>query len=279
MEGGSPHGFGGGKSRKSAGRGVSAESHGNRTLRARGVGQAAGGHPRHWPRNSLFGTVFDALHVILPPLGSTSHNGVASRLGPLLSIVLHCLDDLISFAMSFSIRLYACRNRRGGLVAGGISVPSSLCCRWTGQLAITSQVLGCFEDQHQTHTNPRLFQAAVQPGYQPWKTVSWSPPLSHSSAKASAQCQAASRSHLFNLVVGVLPMQGDPLLRVWDSMHRAVLLRLLAAQPAPGPLSGSALRGSAPGQGPSPCPAARHPAWAAAGAEHCSDSDAGSRPP
>ncbi|KAJ9515015.1 hypothetical protein QJQ45_017024 [Haematococcus lacustris] len=40
--GGSPHGFGLGKSRKSAGRGVSAESHGNRTLRDRGVGQAAG---------------------------------------------------------------------------------------------------------------------------------------------------------------------------------------------------------------------------------------------
>ncbi|KAJ9520316.1 hypothetical protein QJQ45_030223 [Haematococcus lacustris] len=66
----------------------------------------------HWPRNSLFDTVFEPLHVILPPLGSTSHNGVASRLGPLLSIVLHCLDDLISFAMSFSICLYACRNRR-----------------------------------------------------------------------------------------------------------------------------------------------------------------------
>ncbi|KAJ9533435.1 hypothetical protein QJQ45_026486 [Haematococcus lacustris] len=76
------------------------------------------GHPRHWPRNSLFGTVFDPLHVILPPLGSTSHNGVASRLGPLLSIVLHCLDDFISFAMSFSICLYACRNRRDELVAG-----------------------------------------------------------------------------------------------------------------------------------------------------------------
>ncbi|GFH15551.1 hypothetical protein HaLaN_11796, partial [Haematococcus lacustris] len=30
-------------------------------------------------------------------------------------------------------------SRRGGLVAGGISVPSSLCCRWTGQLANTSQ--------------------------------------------------------------------------------------------------------------------------------------------
>ncbi|KAJ9513748.1 hypothetical protein QJQ45_015497, partial [Haematococcus lacustris] len=61
------------------------------------------GHPRHWPRNSLFGTVFDPLHVILPPLGSTSYNGVASRLGPLLSIVLHCLDDLISFAMCLAV--------------------------------------------------------------------------------------------------------------------------------------------------------------------------------
>ncbi|GFH27621.1 hypothetical protein HaLaN_25977, partial [Haematococcus lacustris] len=58
-----------------------------------------GGHPRHWPRNSLFGTVFDPLRVILPPSGSTSHNGVASR--------------------------------RDELVAGGISVPSSLCCRRT----------------------------------------------------------------------------------------------------------------------------------------------------
>ncbi|KAJ9531514.1 hypothetical protein QJQ45_015021 [Haematococcus lacustris] len=81
---------------------------------------------------SLFGTVFDPLHVILPPFGSTSHSGVASRLGPLLSIVLHCLDDLISFAMSFFICPYACRNRRDELVAGGISVPSSLCCRRTG---------------------------------------------------------------------------------------------------------------------------------------------------
>ncbi|KAJ9531867.1 hypothetical protein QJQ45_022023 [Haematococcus lacustris] len=87
----------------------------NEVRRSRGVVQ---GHPRHWPRNSLFGTVFDPLHVILPPLGSTSHIGVASRLGPLLSIVLHCLDDLISFAMSFSTCLYACRNRRDELVAG-----------------------------------------------------------------------------------------------------------------------------------------------------------------
>ncbi|GFH21212.1 hypothetical protein HaLaN_18467, partial [Haematococcus lacustris] len=36
-------------------------------------------HPRHWPRNSLFDTVFDPFHVILSPLASTSHNGVASR--------------------------------------------------------------------------------------------------------------------------------------------------------------------------------------------------------
>ncbi|GFH21915.1 hypothetical protein HaLaN_19298, partial [Haematococcus lacustris] len=61
---------------------------------------------------------------------------------------------------------------RGGLVAGGISVPSSLCCRWTGQLANTSQVLGCCEDQHQTHSSPRLFQAGVQQGNQLLKTVS-----------------------------------------------------------------------------------------------------------
>ncbi|GFH08275.1 hypothetical protein HaLaN_03210 [Haematococcus lacustris] len=55
------------------------------------------GHPRHWPRNSLFGTVFDPLHVILPPLG----------------------------------------------------------------IANTSQVLGSCEDQHQTHSSPRVFQAGV----------------------------------------------------------------------------------------------------------------------
>ncbi|GFH22958.1 hypothetical protein HaLaN_20499 [Haematococcus lacustris] len=64
-----------------------------------GLCPLATGHPRHWPRNSLFDTVFDPQHVILSPLGSTSHNGVASR--------------------------------RGGLVAGRISVPSSLCCRRT----------------------------------------------------------------------------------------------------------------------------------------------------
>ncbi|GFH15357.1 hypothetical protein HaLaN_11567 [Haematococcus lacustris] len=62
------------------------------------------GHPRHWPRNSLFGTVLDPLHVILPPLGSASHNGVASR--------------------------------RDELAAGAISVPSSLCCRRTGNWRI-----------------------------------------------------------------------------------------------------------------------------------------------
>ncbi|GFH14398.1 hypothetical protein HaLaN_10444 [Haematococcus lacustris] len=57
----------------------------------------ASGHPRHWPRNSLFGSIFDPLRVILPPLSSVSHSGVASR--------------------------------RGGLVAGGSSVSRSLCCR------------------------------------------------------------------------------------------------------------------------------------------------------
>ncbi|KAJ9510616.1 hypothetical protein QJQ45_027500 [Haematococcus lacustris] len=35
--------------------------------------------------------------------------------------------------------LYSIAPWRGRLVAGGISVPSSLCCRWTGQLANTSQ--------------------------------------------------------------------------------------------------------------------------------------------
>ncbi|GFH06507.1 hypothetical protein HaLaN_01152 [Haematococcus lacustris] len=48
------------------------------------------GHPRHWPRNSLFGTVFDPLHVILPPLGSTSHNGVASRRDELVAGAFPC---------------------------------------------------------------------------------------------------------------------------------------------------------------------------------------------
>ncbi|KAL6753786.1 hypothetical protein V8C86DRAFT_3028560, partial [Haematococcus lacustris] len=48
------------------------------------------GHPRHWPRNSLFGTVFDPLHVILPPLGSTSHNGVVSRRDELVAGAFPC---------------------------------------------------------------------------------------------------------------------------------------------------------------------------------------------
>ncbi|GFH32231.1 hypothetical protein HaLaN_31418, partial [Haematococcus lacustris] len=48
------------------------------------------GHPRHWPRNSLFGTVFDPLHVILPPFGSTSHNGVASRRDELVAGAFPC---------------------------------------------------------------------------------------------------------------------------------------------------------------------------------------------
>ncbi|GFH20675.1 hypothetical protein HaLaN_17835 [Haematococcus lacustris] len=96
-----------------------------------------GGHPRHWPRNSLFGTVFDPLHVILLPLGSTSHSGVASR--------------------------------RDELLAGGISAPSSLCCRRTGNC----------EDQHQTHSSPRVFQAGVQQGNQLLKTVSKRMPINH----------------------------------------------------------------------------------------------------
>ncbi|GFH32825.1 hypothetical protein HaLaN_32112 [Haematococcus lacustris] len=95
-------------------------------------GHYAAGHPRHWPRNSLFDTVFDPLHVILSPLGSTSHYGVASR----------------------HVR------------AEQPLLPSD------SQLAYTSQVLGCYEDQHQTHSSPRLFPAGVQQGNQLLKTVS-----------------------------------------------------------------------------------------------------------
>ncbi|KAJ9505934.1 hypothetical protein QJQ45_017013 [Haematococcus lacustris] len=40
------------------------------------------------------------------------------------------------------------------------------------QLAVTSQVLGSCEDQHQTHSSPRVFQAGVQQGNQHLKTVS-----------------------------------------------------------------------------------------------------------
>ncbi|KAL6753045.1 hypothetical protein V8C86DRAFT_3140344 [Haematococcus lacustris] len=47
------------------------------------------------------------------------------------------------------------------------------------QLANTSQVLGCFEDHHQTHTSPRVSQAAVQQGNQPLKTVSKRMPVNH----------------------------------------------------------------------------------------------------
>ncbi|KAJ9524394.1 hypothetical protein QJQ45_008614 [Haematococcus lacustris] len=39
--------------------------------------------------------------------------------------------------------------------------------------------------------------------------------------------------HLPAAVPDVLPMQGDPLLRVWDSMHRAMLLVLAALQSLP----------------------------------------------
>ncbi|KAJ9504618.1 hypothetical protein QJQ45_030477 [Haematococcus lacustris] len=55
-------------------------------------------------------------------------------------------------------------------------------------------VLGCFEDQHQTHTSPRLFQAAVQPGYQPWKTVSWSPAQPSPAQPSPAQPSPAQPS-------------------------------------------------------------------------------------
>ncbi|KAJ9513710.1 hypothetical protein QJQ45_015468 [Haematococcus lacustris] len=91
------------------------------------------GHPRHWPRNSLFDTVFDPLHVILSPLGSTSYNGVASR--------------------------------RGGLVAGGISVPSSLCCHRTCNSRIHPR---CFAD---LRINTKLTPAQGSPKQQCSKAI------------------------------------------------------------------------------------------------------------
>ncbi|GFH31706.1 hypothetical protein HaLaN_30798, partial [Haematococcus lacustris] len=92
------------------------------------------------------------------------------------------------------------------------------------------------------------------------------PPPSEALAKQLSQSQRS--------------VPGSQLLAFVKTLEReSSLKRLPAAQPAPGPLSGSALCGAAPGQGSSPCPAAQTPAWAAAGAEHCSDSDAGSRPP
>ncbi|GFH05896.1 hypothetical protein HaLaN_00437, partial [Haematococcus lacustris] len=47
-------------------------------------------------------------------------------------------------------------------------------------------VLGCFEDQHQTHTSPRVSQAAVQQGYQLLKIDANSKPPSPSLSKAAA---------------------------------------------------------------------------------------------
>ncbi|GFH09707.1 hypothetical protein HaLaN_04898 [Haematococcus lacustris] len=109
------------------------------------------------------------------------------------------------------------------------------------------------------------------------------PPPSEALAKQLSRSQrSVPGSQLLPFVTALdsnNSLEGDPLLRVWDSMHRTMLLRLPAAQPAPGHLLGPALCGAAPGQGPSPCPAARHPAWAAAGAKHRNDGDAGSRPP
>ncbi|KAJ9514022.1 hypothetical protein QJQ45_021091 [Haematococcus lacustris] len=54
------------------------------------------------------------------------------------------------------------------------------------QLAITSQVLGSCENQHQTHTSPRVSQAAVQQGNQPLKTVSKRMPVNHPHLKNPA---------------------------------------------------------------------------------------------
>ncbi|GFH19897.1 hypothetical protein HaLaN_16926, partial [Haematococcus lacustris] len=120
--------------------------------------------------------------------------------------------------------------------------------------------------------------------------LSWSgshalklPPPSEALAKQLSQSQWSVPGSQLLAFVSALErdrnLKGDPLLRVWDSMHRAMLLRLPAAQPAPGHLLGPALCGSALKKIPSPCPAARHPAWAAVGAQYVSDSDAGSSPP
>ncbi|GFH12849.1 hypothetical protein HaLaN_08613 [Haematococcus lacustris] len=62
------------------------------------------------------------------------------------------------------------RCMRGGLVAGGISVPSSLCCRWTGQLANTSQASsGCLAV---LRINTKPTPAQGSPKQQCTKTIS-----------------------------------------------------------------------------------------------------------
>ncbi|GFH22588.1 hypothetical protein HaLaN_20073 [Haematococcus lacustris] len=72
------------------------------------------------------------------------------------------------------------RCMRGGLVAGGIPCRVAFAAVGLGNSRIhlrqargAVSVLGCFEDQHQTHTSPRVSQAAVHQGNQPLKTVSW----------------------------------------------------------------------------------------------------------
>ncbi|GFH25886.1 hypothetical protein HaLaN_23928 [Haematococcus lacustris] len=101
------------------------------------------------------------------------------------------------------------------------------------------------------------------------------PPPSEALAKQLSQSHRSVPGSWLLAFVSALDhdssLKGDPLLRVLDSMHRAMLLRLPPAQPAPGHWLSPALCGAAPGQGISPCPAVRHPAWAAAGAKHRND--------
>ncbi|GFH21923.1 hypothetical protein HaLaN_19309, partial [Haematococcus lacustris] len=103
------------------------------------------GHPRHWPRNSLFGTVFDPLRVILPPLGSTSHSGVACR---------HFRAEQPLLPLDWQL-------------ANASKASTGRC------------VLGCFEDQPQIHISPKLSQALVQLGNQTLKPVPWRMPSTY----------------------------------------------------------------------------------------------------
>ncbi|GFH25725.1 hypothetical protein HaLaN_23734, partial [Haematococcus lacustris] len=66
------------------------------------------------------------------------------------------------------------RCMRGGLVAGGTSVPST---RAAVGLATRDYFPGKHGDQHETHISPRLSQPPVQLGNQPLKTVPWRMPI------------------------------------------------------------------------------------------------------
>ncbi|KAL6764212.1 hypothetical protein V8C86DRAFT_1680323 [Haematococcus lacustris] len=132
--------------------------------------------------------------------------------------------------------------------------------------------------------------------------------------RLSQRQRSASGDHLDMFVEALgrdTIVEGDPLLGVWESMHRAMLLVLAALQSLPfrphpqHPDPAATTHTSTTTQLPpgyhrcsaclllSLCLALRsnmhyldqlegfdqHPARAAAGAEHCSDGDAGSRPP